>query len=64
MEILVMLLSGYNAFLLWVKLIFYLTCHLETQNVASTLPDFQGIKRCVKYLAGHLHKPIFYPSTY
>ena len=30
--------------------------------MAHTLPGFQGIKRCVKYLASHPHKPIFYPS--
>ena len=30
--------------------------------MANTLPGFQGIKRCVKYLAIHPHKPILYPS--
>ena len=44
--------------------LFYATCCLRTQTVAPTLPGFQGIKRCVKYLASHPHKPIFYPSTY
>ena len=39
----------------------YATCRLETQTVAPTLPGFQGIKRCVQYLASHPHKPIFYP---
>ena len=43
--------------------IFYATCYLETQTVAPTLPGFQGIKRCVQYLASHPHKPIFYPSN-
>ena len=43
--------------------IYYATCHLETQNVAPTIPGFQGIKKCVKYLASQPHKPIFYPST-
>ena len=41
----------------------YTTCHLATQTVAPTLPGFQGIKRCVKYLASHPHKPISYPSN-
>ena len=44
--------------------LFYATYHLATQNVAPTLPVFQGIKRCVQYLASHPHKPIFYPSNY
>ena len=39
------------------------TCCLETQTVAPTLPGFQGIKRCLQYLASQPHKPIFYPST-
>ena len=41
----------------------YETCRLATQTVATTLPGFQGIKRCVKYLASQPHKPIFYPSN-
>ena len=41
----------------------YATCRLENQTVAPTLPGFQGIKRCVQYLASHPHKPIFYPSN-
>ena len=36
---------------------------LDTQTVAPTLPGFQGIKHCVKYLASHSHKPIFYSSN-
>ena len=36
----------------------YTTYHLETQNVAPTLPGFQGIKRCIQYLASHPRKPI------
>ena len=32
--------------------------------MALTLPGFQGIKRCVQYLASHPHKSIFYPSNY
>ena len=39
----------------------YATYRLSTQTVAPTIPSFQGIKRCVKYLASHPHKPIFYP---
>ena len=38
------------------------TCHLATQTVAPNLPGFQGIKRCVQYLASHPHKPIFCPA--
>ena len=43
--------------------LFYATCRLETQTVAPALPGFQGIKRCVQYLAIHPHKPLFYPSN-
>ena len=32
--------------------------------MSPTLPGFQGIKRCVKYLDIHPHKPMFYPSNY
>ena len=39
------------------------TCRIATQNVAPTLPGFQGIKQCVKYLASNPHKPLFYPSN-
>ena len=38
--------------------------HLETQTVAPTLTGFQGIKRGIKYLYIHPHKPIFYPYNY
>ena len=41
----------------------YATCLLETQTVASTLPGFQGIYICVKYLDSHEQKTIFYPSN-
>ena len=41
----------------------YATCSLATQNVAPTLPGFQGIKQCVQYLASHPCIPIFYPSN-
>ena len=41
----------------------YTDCRLYTQTVAPTLPGFQGIKRCVQYLASHSHKPIFYCSN-
>ena len=37
----------------------YETCSIATQTVAPTLPYFQGIKRCVQYLASHPHKTIF-----
>ena len=40
------------------------TCCLETQTVASTIPGLQGIKRCVKYLVSHPHKPILYTFNY
>ena len=43
--------------------LFYATCRLDTQTVSPTLPVFQGIKRCIQYLASHQHKPIFYPSN-
>ena len=42
----------------------YTACHLETQTVAPTLPGFQGLKRCIKYLVSHPHKHIFYTSNY
>ena len=42
----------------------YVTCRLTNQTVASTLPGFQGINRCIQYLASHPHKLIFYPSNY
>ena len=41
----------------------YATCSIATQTVEPNLPGFQGIKRCVQYLAGHPHKPIIYPSN-
>ena len=31
--------------------------------MAPTLPDFQGLKHCIQYLASHTHKPIFYPTN-
>ena len=42
----------------------YETYCLANQTVAPAQPGFQGIKRCVQYLASHRHKPIFYPSNY
>ena len=42
----------------------YETCCISTQNVAPTLPGFQGIKRCVQYLSSHPHKPILYSYNY
>ena len=43
--------------------LFYAAFCLSAQNVVPALPGFQGIKRCVKYMASHPHKPIFYPSN-
>ena len=40
---------------------FYATFCLSTKTVAPTIPRFQGIKRCVKYLDSHPHKPLSYP---
>ena len=31
--------------------------------MAPILPGFQGITRCVQYLASHPHKPVFYLSN-
>ena len=39
----------------------YTVCRLETQTLAPTIPAFQGIKKCIIYMDGHPHKPIFYP---
>ena len=36
----------------------YATYHLDTQIMAPNIPGYQGIKRCVKYMASHPHKPI------
>ena len=44
--------------------IYYANFFLSTQTVSPTLPGFQGIKRCVKYMASPPHKPISYPSNY
>ena len=41
----------------------YETCHLATQTLAPTLPGFQCIKLCVRYMASHTHKPIVYNSN-
>ena len=42
----------------------YATCCLSNYFVVPNLPGFQGIKRCVQYIASHPHKPIFYTSNY
>ena len=42
----------------------YTSCHLETQTVTHTIPGFQCIKRCIKYLDNRPHTPILYPSNY
>ena len=37
----------------------YAAFSLSTQDMAPTLPGFQGIKQFVQYLDSHPHKPIF-----
>ena len=37
---------------------------METQTVATTIPDFQYINCCIKYLASHPHKNMSYPTNY
>ena len=37
---------------------------IATQTVAPTLPGFQCIKHCIKCLASHPNKTIFYTSNY
>ena len=44
--------------------IHYTTCCLATKTVAHTIPEFQGIKRCVQYLSSNPHKTILYPSNH
>ena len=44
--------------------IFYTVCYLGNQNVAPTLPCFQGLKWCIHYLDIHPLKPIFYSYNY
>ena len=39
---------------------FYTACRMGNESVAPTIPGFQGIKRCIQYLASHPHKSIFY----
>ena len=39
---------------------FYTACRIATKTVAPTIPGFQYLKCCIKYLASHPHKPIFY----
>ena len=41
----------------------YTSCLLETQTGAPTIPVFQGLKRCIQYLASHPHN-FFYPYNY
>ena len=49
-----------------IRIDFFLNTSLQlgNQTVAPTLPGFQVIKRCVKYLFSHPHKRIMYPSNY
>ena len=44
--------------------IFYTACHLATQTVLPKIPGFQGINRCVQYLASNPHKTIIYIFNY
>ena len=41
--------------------IFYTVLCLGTQNVAPTLPGFQGLKFFIHYMDIHPLKPILYP---
>ena len=38
----------------------YLTCQKATKSVPPTLFGFQGIKRCIHFIADHTNKNIFY----
>ena len=42
----------------------YTDCQLKTQNVATTLYYFQGLKCYIQDLASYSHKTIFHPSSY
>ena len=42
----------------------YTAYHMLTQTVSPTLPGFQGIKCCIRYMASNHHETIFCPSTY
>ena len=42
----------------------YTAFRMSTQTAEPTLPGFQGIKLCIKYLSSHPNKHIFYPSNY
>ena len=44
--------------------LFYKTCRIVTQNVAPTLPGFQGLKHCIQFLASHPHTSIFCPYNF
>ena len=39
-------------------------CRLANQTVVPNIPGFQGIKRCIQYLASNPYTPIFYHSNY
>ena len=41
--------------------IFYKAFLLVTQNMAPTTNGFQGLNKCIQYLANYPHKPVFYP---
>ena len=51
------------ALMIWLG-ICYKDCCIATHTVAPTITGFQCIKRFIKYLDSHSHKPIFYPSNY
>ena len=40
--------------------LFNATCCLATQTVAPALPGFQGIKRCVQYLASRPYIELYF----
>ena len=43
--------------------IFYTGCRLGTQTVFPAMYWFQGLRRCIQFLANHPHKTILYPSN-
>ena len=53
-----------NIYLMIIINLCYATCHKATQNVGPNITGFQGIKRCVQYLASNQHKLIFYSYNY
>ena len=41
--------------------IFYKAFLLVTQNMAPTTNGFQGLNKCIQYMANYSYKPVFYP---